>query len=279
MSTRPEADWHVDDAALRAYADGTLDFAAEASVEAHLLACAACRTLVAPATEPQRLEAVWNEVVDAIDVPRASLLERFLLRSGVDGSTARLLGATPSLTTAWLGSVTVALFFAIVAAHSSSSGTLVFLLLAPVLPVAGVAAAYGPHADPAYDVAMAAPYSSFRLLMLRSAAVLATTALLAAAAAALLPTQAWLAVGWLLPALALTGATLALATRFDAVWSAGAVTVVWLTAVFTAFRETGALYAAFSAAGQLVCLAVAAASFAVLVGRHHTLSFDSGRTP
>lgn len=279
MSTRSGGEWHVDDQALRTYAGGALDFAAETSVEAHLLTCAACRGLVQAGTDRARLHAVWAEVVDQLDAPKATLLERWLLRVGTSESTARLLGATPSLRTAWLGSVTIALFFAVVAAHSSPSGMLLFLLLAPVLPVAGVAAAYGPHADPAYDVALAAPYSSFRLLLLRTSAVLATTTVLAAAPAVLLPADAPLAAGWLLPALALTGATLALSTRLDLAWSALVMTLLWVTAVFSAFRATGALFAAFSTFGQLMCLSVALMSLAVLMGRHHTLSFDSGRNP
>lgn len=279
MSTRSGSEWHVDDQALRTYAGGALDFAAEASVEAHLLACAACRGLVHAGTDRARLDGVWAEVVDQLDAPKRTLLERWLLRVGVSESTARLLGATPSLRTAWLGSVTIALFFAVVAAHSSPSGMLLFLLLAPVLPVAGVAAAYGRHADPAYDVALAAPYSSFRLLLVRTAAVLATTTVLAAALAVLLPADARLAAGWLLPALALTAATLGLSTRLDLAWSALAVTLLWVSAVFSAVRATGALFAAFSTFGQLICLSVALMSLAVLMGRHHTLSFDAGRNP
>ena len=78
-------------------------------------------------------------------------------------------------------------------AQTGDRGIGLFLALAPVLPVAGVAVAFGPRTDPLHEVAVAAPYSSFRLLLLRSAAVLTTSLLLAVPAAALLPATAWVA--------------------------------------------------------------------------------------
>lgn len=298
MSNRSTSEWHLDEPQLRAYADGGLDFAAEASVETHLLTCPRCRGLVRRCTESvrtdsvrteslrlgserlgsERLEAVWTEVVDHIDVPKPTLLERLLVRAAVPQSTARLLAATPSLRTSWLASVAVALSFSVVAAHSAPHGSLVFLLLAPVLPVLGVAAAYGRHADPAYDIGLAAPFSSFRLLLLRSSAVLTATALLAGITAAFLPAQAWVATAWLLPALALTGATLALSTRYDATWSAGVVAGVWVLAVGGPIPVVGVGYAAFDVAGQLTCLVVTLASCVVLLRRAHALNLDLGRT-
>ncbi len=278
MSMQPRSEWHLDDAQLRAYAAGALDFAGEASVEAHLLACANCRGVVAPLVHAARVDTVWANVVDELDAPRQTLLERVLVRFGVAEGTARLLAATPSLRTSWFAAVAVALFFALVAAHSAPHGTLIFLLVAPVLPVAGVAAAYGRHADPAYDVGLAAPYSSFRLVLLRSTAVLVTTAALAAATAALLPAGAWLAAAWLLPALALTSATLALSMRFDAVWSAGVVATAWVVVVGGRVPVLGADagYAAFGVAGQLSCAAIVLISGIVLFGRHRGLTDAPG---
>ena len=83
--------------------------------------------------------------------------------------TARLLAATPSLSASWLGSVAAAAFLAALAADSSPRALFAFLTVAPMLPVAGVAAAYGRDADPAHEIAVASPYSMLRLLLLRSA--------------------------------------------------------------------------------------------------------------
>src|SRR4029450_5981448 len=86
------------------------------------------------------------------------------------------------------------------------------LAVAPLLPLAGVAAAYGPGVDPTFELALTAPMRGLRLLLIRAAAVLATTTLLAAGASVALPGFGLRAVGWLLPSLALTLASLAPAT-------------------------------------------------------------------
>lgn len=69
----------------------------------------------------------------------------------------RLLAATPSLTSSWLGALTATVAFAVLAAGTSPRGLFVFLTLARKLPVVGVAAAYGREADPAYELAVASP--------------------------------------------------------------------------------------------------------------------------
>jgi hypothetical protein len=206
-----------------------------------------------------------------------TLTERFLVRLGVHDHTARLLAATPSLTSAWLLSVAAALVFALAAAQSNPRGVLFFLVVAPVLPVLGVAAAYGHTGDPTYDVAMAAPYSSIRLLLLRASVVLATTLMLVGLAALLLPAAPGLATAWLLPALALTVATLTLSARIPAAAAAGAVVAVWLGAVFTTVRATGSTYAAFGAAGQATYLALTVISIVLIFGLHRRAAFDLRR--
>jgi hypothetical protein len=269
--------WHADTATLRRYAAGELPPAASASVEAHLLGCAHCRTQVGDAVPVPRLAAIWAEVAEAVDSPGLTPVERVLLRLGVRDHTARLLAATPSLTTAWLLSVAAALTFALAAAQSGTRGVVLFLALAPVLPVAGVAVAYSRGCDPTYDVSLAAPYPAFRLVLLRTAAVLVTTMALVALAALALPAAPGLAAAWLLPALALTGTTLALSARVPAPVAAGAVVALWLGSVFTAFHETGSPYAAFGAVGQIVALASVLVSTALVTGLHRRAAFDLRR--
>lgn len=277
MSAEHTHTWHGDSATLRRYAEGTLGASVSASVEAHLLACADCRTVLAPAAPAGRLDAIWAQIEEAVDTPRPSPVERALVRLGVHDHTARLLAAIPSLTTAWLLSVTAALVFALAAAQSSPRGVLLFLAVAPVLPVAGVAAAYGRDTDPTYDVALAAPYPSFRLLLLRTAAVLAITVALVGLAALLLPAAPGLAAAWLLPALALSTATLALSSRVPAAAAAGAVVALWLGAVATTVRATGSPYAAFGVVGQTACLALIVISIALISGLHRRAAFDLRR--
>jgi hypothetical protein len=45
-------------------------------------------------------------------------------------------------------------------------------MAAPLVPLVGVAVAYGPEADPAHELTATAPYSGLRLVLLRTAAVL-----------------------------------------------------------------------------------------------------------
>ena len=105
------------------------------------------------------------------------------------------------------------LAFAVWAARGDQQGVYWFLVLAPMLPLAGVAAAYGQGVDPTYEVGLAAPMRSFGLLLIRAVAVLVTTTVIAGLAALALPGLQWTAAAWLLPSLGLTLASLALATR------------------------------------------------------------------
>jgi hypothetical protein len=260
-------DWHVDDETLARYAHGQGRLSVAASVEAHLLACARCRALLTPAVELDRLERLWDDVVERVDAPRPSLVERLLRLVGASEDTARLLAATPTLRASWLLSLATALAFAAVAAAASGGyerGTLLFLIVAPILPVVGVAAVFRRGLDPTYEVALAAPYSQFRLLLLRSAAVTAVTCAAAVVAGLLLPERALTAAAWLLPALALTSLTLVVARRVDMVYAAAGVGAVWVVTVVSSHVRVGQ-FAVFGATGQVACLAVGAVALVVLV--------------
>jgi len=71
-------------------------------------------------------------------------VERTIVRAGVKEHVARLLAATPSLRLSWFCAGTVAIMFTSWVAQTGQRGLLFFLIVAPLLPVAGVAAAYGP---------------------------------------------------------------------------------------------------------------------------------------
>jgi putative zinc finger protein len=279
--------WHADAAQLAGYAGGELDPARAASVEAHLLDCPACQAGVAGAVPRDRLERIWRGVAEVVDGPRPGPVERLLARLGVPGHTARLLAAAPSLHLSWFAAVAAALGFAVVAAHGGRSGPLLFLLLAPLLPVAGVAAAYGPGIDPTHELAVAAPMPGSRLLLLRAAAVLASTTLLAATAALALPDLGWLAAAWLLPALGLTLASLALATALHPAAAAGTVAFAWVVAVgatqWAAVRHLRDPFAApvasalFDPAGQLAFLALAVLAALLLARRSDRFDLEPSR--
>jgi hypothetical protein len=280
--------WHADTAVLTRYRGGTLPEPHASSVEAHLLTCASCRQAIAaltPEPDRMRLATVWEEIVAAADEPRASTVERILVRIGVRDHLARLLAATPSLTASWLAAVATTLLFAVLAARGDGErGLLLFLLVAPLLPLAGVAAAFGPRAEPAHEIAVAAPMHGFHLLLVRTAAVLVTTVALAGAASLALPGVGWDAATWLLPALALTISALVLATWFPVTLSAAALAVGWIgltlgTVGVRALRLDQGSAAleravAFQPAGQLVFAALALAAAALLL--HRRDAFEVG---
>lgn len=270
--------WHIDEATLARYAAGETTATAAASAEAHLTGCAECRALLVPAVDPDRLAAVFAEVEQRVDLLSLPRFERMLVRFGVAEDTARLLAATPSLTASWLTAVAAAVVFAVAAADSSPRGLVVFLTLAPMLPVAGVAAAYGREADPAYELAVAAPYSLLRLLLVRSLAVVGTTLAVTAGGGLLLADAGWRSAAWLLPALALSAVTLALSARVAPVWAGAAVLTGWLGIVLTSWQVTGDRLTAFGGAGQVVALAVTLLALTVLVVHRSDFAYDTRRS-
>jgi hypothetical protein len=267
--------WHAETDALDSYARGTIDEASAFSIEAHLLSCSTCRKRVTGLADEERLERVWTEVEELVDAPIPGPVERILLRCGVSDHVARLLAATPSLTLSWFAAIAAALAFAGAAAQWSERGVLLFLALAPLLPLAGVAAAYGPALDPSYEIGVAAPIRSFRLLLIRSAAVLVSTTALTAVAALALPGLDWRVAAWLLPALGLTTASLALATYVSPPAAFGWLAFLWIAVITLTSAAAQDDFVAFRAPGQTAFL-IATIGAAVVVARRRE-AFDTGR--
>jgi hypothetical protein len=270
--------WHVDAEVLARYAAGGVTSAVAASTEAHLTSCGECRALLAPAVPAERLDSIWLEVDDRVDRLSLPWFDRLLVRCGVGEDTARLLAATPSLSAPWLGSVATAALLAALVADSSDRALFAFLTVAPMLPVAGVAAAYGRDADPAHEIAVASPYSMLRLLLLRTLTVVAATIVLTLTAGSLLLDEGAAAAAWLLPAAALTTATLLLSTRLTPVWAAASVMGGWVAGVTVAWQATGTRLAAFGEVGQSVALAVTLVCLVLLVAQRHMFAFDTRRS-
>ncbi|NUR83326.1 MAG: zf-HC2 domain-containing protein [Nonomuraea sp.] len=264
--------WHMDDDLALRYAEGELTATLAASVEAHLLACEPCRGLLAPRVPRARLDRVWEEIADAVDAPVPGPFERLLTAFGVGGHTARLLGVASSLRLPWIAASGVALLFAALASGETTRwGLLTYLTLAPVVPVAGVAVAFGRDGDPAHEIGLAAPYSMFRLMLLRAAAVVGVSAVLALVTGVFLSGGGWASAAWLLPALALTSVTLVLSSRYDPRRCGLGVAVAWVVVVAAVnLRDPGS--ALFGAAGQLVFLAVTVVSAVLLVVRRREFS-------
>ena len=145
-----------------------------------------------------------------------------------------------------------------------------FLLIAPLAPMVGVAAAYGPESDPTHELATAAPYSKPRLVLLRAAAVLAASLPITVAVGLLLPIPTWLAAAWLLPALGFIAVVLAAGTWVDPVYAAAALAVGWVSAVGWAVvqREPHSLFSVGAIAAYVAIGALATTVFVTRI-RHN----------
>jgi hypothetical protein len=230
--------WHLDDDLLGRYVGGTVDAAGGSSVEQHVLHCDGCRArvnrLVRAQPEGFPLDDVWARLEEEVQAPRPSRGERLLSRLGLPPDEALLLWAAPAFRTPWLAATVTTLAFATLAATvSDHRGVLLFLVVAPLLPVVGVALAYGQDADPAFEVSAATPYPALRLVLLRTVAVLATTVPLTVLAGLLLPNRDAMALAWLAPALAAVATTMALSTWLTVARAATVVGCLWAALVAT----------------------------------------------
>ena len=181
-------------------------------------------------------------------------------------SDALVVTSAAALRAAWFAAVIGVLAFTVFGAIVAGDGISFFLFGAPLIPVAGVAAIYGPSSDPAYELAVAAPYVMFRLVLLRTAAVLATSVPLVVGAGLLLPASTTVAVAWLLPATAFIAAVLTASIWVDPLHAAGAIASGWFVVIVLAVRHGNPLDI-FGPNALIAYLVVFAVAAAVLVQR------------
>jgi len=261
---------HVRPDDLRAWVRGEADVVVSMSLEQHVVQCPQCQATVAAELPPLAyavpslpdvtaapegreagslpdvpdvpdlpdlpdLAAVWTAVRDEIEVPRVSVLERLLVRLGLPPGDAMLVAAAPALRGSWICAVALAVAFAVGGTLAARNGSvLIFLVVAPLVPVLAVATAFGPEAGPALEQESSAPYPLARLLLLRTAAVLLTALPVVLVGQLVFPeSAAWV---WLLPALGFTAMVLALSTWFGPWRPAGVITLTWVIATGTAAR-------------------------------------------
>lgn len=277
------ADGHAGEAVLASYAAGAVETVVVWSVEAHLTGCARCRSALSAHVDTQRLARNRSVLLVRAAIGDGGRVRRLLCRWGVPDYLLGLLAATPSLRRSWLLSVIGVL--AVVAGEAAAvrfgwvpiagpggparyadpEVLAQFLLVAPLLVLAGVAAAFLPVFDPACRLAAAAPFSGFRLLLVRAISALAAALVPVAGAAFLLPGPGWLPVALLLPSLALSALALALATVLNPRAAAVMAGVAW--ALPTLLAVTHSPLAIMQWNAQSACAAVLLVSAVVLVLR------------
>jgi hypothetical protein len=297
--TNPSAQWPAPAAGacgqatgdlLAGYAAGAVAGIVARSVEAHLIACAKCRSALATGVDAERLARNRSVLLVRAALPGRGRVRRLLCRCGVPDHLLRLLAATPSLRLSWLLSV-VGILVAVtgetvLARHGRSfaaglagpggfpghEALVPLLLVAPLLPLAGVAAAFLPLFDPAGRLAVAAPFSGFVLLLVRAVSALAAALVPAVCAAFVVPGPRWLPAALVLPALALSAFALAAVTVVGPLAAAIGSGVLWVLPVL-ALSVTDLPLMIVQWHGQAACALVLIAAMTVLLLRHDRFEY------
>jgi len=274
---------HPSEQLLRRYARGDDDIAADQfwAVESHLETCAPCRARLAP--DPLAA-AVWADLAPLLDhtpqMPsarpwrrgaavagpwRSRLAARF---SPMVGPWRRRLNTWVSpMAGPWLAMIVLVTFVAVVLDRIGSAGPgsiSLVLLIAPVLPVLGVAASWGRALDPAYELTAATPRAGLPLVLRRTVAVLAVV----------LPglfASGWLTgaalAQWLLPSLAFTTGTLALGGLVGVTRAAITLVALWVVAIVAPTIALSRTSAVLDAAATPVWAALLALGLLVIALR------------
>lgn len=265
-------EWHVSEQLIADFArsPGAIDEVTAASIEQHLTVCGRCQSGLAAAAPEAPIDAIWAEVEDRIDRAGGGVTERLLQRLAVDSAPARLIAATPALRVGTLLAVGVIIAAVVWASRAAQVGG-AYLALAPVVPTLLVALSFAPGTDPAGECGLATPAFGFGLLMRRALAIELVTLMVLGVGSLLVPISGLDALGWLLPALALSMGTLAGATRWPAPEVAGILIAAWMGALTVVnIVEPGrqvADSAVFAPAGQFV-IGLLAAGACVVVARN-----------
>jgi hypothetical protein len=224
---------------------------------------------------------VWTGVAAEVWRRHPGPLERLATRLLRSAGLARALLTTPSLLLPWLISTVVV--FSVGGMIDLVGGEPLIWVIAPGIAAVGIAYAYGPGVDPAWELAASMPVSERMVLLVRAVAVFAANAaigVVVSAVSSLLTAHSMHGAGghataavtaaitfaWLVPMTATCAVTLAVAVVTRSA-SAGALAGVlgWAIAVLASRASTGAFSAAVTdSATYLPYLAVAACATAVI---------------
>jgi hypothetical protein len=156
------------------------------------------------------LDRVWVGVAAEVWRRRPGPVERLAGRLLRSPGLARALVTTPSLLLGWVVATGVVLLAGVLA--TLGTGTPYVALLAPAVAAAGIAYAYGPGIDPAWELSCSVAVSDRMVLLVRALAVFGLNAAFGLAASAASGVATAVTLGWLLPMTAVCALALAAAT-------------------------------------------------------------------
>ena len=156
------------------------------------------------------LDRVWLGVAAQVWRRRPGPVERVTGRLLRSPGLGRALVTTPSLLFGWLIATVVILLAGI--GFTLGTGRPWVALLAPAVAAAGIAYAYGPGIDQAWELSQSMAVSDRMVLLVRALAVFGLNAALGMAASAASGAAAAVTFGWLVPMTAVCALALAAAT-------------------------------------------------------------------
>jgi hypothetical protein len=236
--------------------------------------CDACRRSLAEHADTAALRRVKAGIDAHVASPAPHLVERMVRWLGLSEADARLTVILVGGQMTWLlASLSTALVLASLAlAGPSPFGFAAFLIMAPLVPTVGVALAFGPRVDPGYELVLASPTPGLRVVLFRTIAACGLAVAVLVPLSLLLPGHSAMAFAWLLPALGLALAAVALGSVWRLTSAAFILASGWvIVAVVTVNRDphTSAeavvrSLAAFRPGGQVLFALVIAVSLLVI---------------
>jgi hypothetical protein len=220
---------------------------------------------------------VWAGVAGEVWRRHHGPAERIAARLLRSPGLARALLTTPSLMLPWLISTLVV--FGVGGLVNVAGGQPLVWLLAPGAAALGIAYAYGPGIDPAWELSCSMAVSERMVLLVRAVCVFAVNAVLGLAASAVTyavaspvarPAHAAalaVTVAWLLPMTAVCALTLAVAVAArSATAGASAGVLAWAATVFGSGTVSGQFTAAVTDTSAYLPYVAVAACAAVALG-------------
>ncbi|HEY7174186.1 MAG TPA: hypothetical protein VH442_04655, partial [Micromonosporaceae bacterium] len=153
------------------------------------------------------LDRVWLGVAAEVWRRPVGRLERTVGRILRSPGLARALVTTPSLLVPWL--IASVVVFAVGTAVTAGTGEPLVALLAPAVAAVGIAYAYGPGVDPAWELSMSMAVSDRMVLLVRALAVFVVDGAFGLVASSVSGLAVGITFDWLVPMAAVSALALA----------------------------------------------------------------------